>query len=48
MTLTCYPSDRDGLPEYYEAQKDEQLKSAKEGKAKWKHELASNSEAEVC
>lgn len=39
--------DREGLPEYYEAQKEDQLKSSKEGKAKWKAELASNSEAEV-
>lgn len=42
------PTDREGLPEYYEAQKDDQVKSSKEGKAKWKAELASNSEAEVC
>lgn len=42
------PTDRDGLPEYYEQQKEELLKSLKEGKAKWKAELASNSEAEVC
>lgn len=47
--LTSHPStDREGLPEFYEAQKHEQLKDSKEGKAKWKQELASNSEAEVC
>ncbi|KAJ5246383.1 hypothetical protein N7468_001366 [Penicillium chermesinum] len=40
-------TDRDDLAEYYEAHKEEQLKSTKEGKGKWKHELASNSEAEV-
>lgn len=40
-------ADRDDLPDHYEAQKEDQLKSTKEGKAKWKAELASNSEADV-
>ncbi|KAJ5165930.1 hypothetical protein N7492_006226 [Penicillium capsulatum] len=39
--------DREGLSEHYEAQKDDQVKSSKEGKAKWKAELASDSEADV-
>ncbi|RHZ60244.1 hypothetical protein CDV55_101769 [Aspergillus turcosus] len=39
--------NRDNLDEFYEAEKQDQLKSAKEGKAKWKGELASNSEASV-
>lgn len=40
--------DRDSLPEEYEAHKEEQLDLArKTGKGKWKHELASNSEAAV-
>ncbi|KAB8233793.1 hypothetical protein ETB97_012241 [Aspergillus alliaceus] len=39
--------NRDDLPNHYEEAKQEQLKSTKEGKAKWKQELASNSEASV-
>ncbi|KAL1863510.1 hypothetical protein Plec18170_000346 [Paecilomyces lecythidis] len=39
--------NRDELDKEYEAQKEEQLRSTKEGKAKWKQELASNSEASV-
>ncbi|KAE8150583.1 hypothetical protein BDV25DRAFT_154071 [Aspergillus avenaceus] len=39
--------NRDDLPETYEAEKQDQLKNSKEGKAKWKQELASNSEASV-
>lgn len=40
-------SDRDNLANVYEAEKDHQLKDEKEGKAHWKQELASNSEASV-
>lgn len=40
-------ADRDDLPNIYEAQKEDQVKSSKEGKAKWKGELATNSEADV-
>ncbi|GFF42170.1 hypothetical protein IFM61606_01858 [Aspergillus udagawae] len=39
--------NRDDLDSFYEAEKQDQLKSTKEGKAKWKGELASNSEASV-
>ncbi|KAF4290724.1 hypothetical protein KXV50_001247 [Aspergillus fumigatus] len=39
--------NRDDLDSYYEAEKEDLLKSTKEGKAKWKGELASNSEASV-
>ncbi|KAJ5102048.1 hypothetical protein NUU61_004270 [Penicillium alfredii] len=39
--------NRDDLPNFYEAQKEDQVKNSKEGKAKWKAELASNSEADV-
>ncbi|GES60223.1 hypothetical protein M752DRAFT_278203 [Aspergillus terreus] len=39
--------NRDNLDHVYESEKQEQLKSSKEGKAKWKQELASNSEASV-
>lgn len=39
--------DRDDLPDHYEAQKDQQLKSRETGQAKWNSELASNSEADV-
>lgn len=39
--------DRDNLANVYEAEKDHQLKDEKEGKAHWKQELASNSEASV-
>lgn len=41
------PLDRDDLPNYYEAHKEEQVKNAEKGKGKWSSELASNSEAEV-
>ncbi|EAW14439.1 uncharacterized protein ACLA_074760 [Aspergillus clavatus NRRL 1] len=41
------PTDRDNLDSYYEAEKQDQLKSTKEGNAKWKGGLASNSEASV-
>lgn len=41
-------TDRDDLNNVYEAEKDDQVKSSKEGKARWKGELASNSEAFVC
>ena len=39
--------DRDNLGAVYEAEKDDQVASTKEGVAKWKGELASNSEASV-
>ncbi|KAL4893520.1 hypothetical protein BDV59DRAFT_177533 [Aspergillus ambiguus] len=39
--------NRDDLHNVYEAEKQDQLKHTKEGKAKWKQELASNSEASV-
>ncbi|PWY89021.1 hypothetical protein BO70DRAFT_393539 [Aspergillus heteromorphus CBS 117.55] len=39
--------NREDLGTHYESHKHEQLKSSKEGKAKWKQELASNSEASV-
>merc|ERR1712187_85132 len=39
--------NRDNLANVYEAEKDHQLKDEKEGKAHWKQELASNSEASV-
>ncbi|KAJ5178329.1 uncharacterized protein N7500_001028 [Penicillium coprophilum] len=39
--------NRDDLATYYEAQKQQVLKGIKEGTAKWKYELASNSEADV-
>ncbi|KAI9035629.1 uncharacterized protein KD926_003198 [Aspergillus affinis] len=37
--------NREDLHNIYESSKEEQLKSTKEGKAHWKQELASNSEA---
>lgn len=40
--------DRDELDAVYEAEKDDQVMNSKEGKARWKGELASNSEASVC
>lgn len=40
--------DRDNLSNIYEAEKEHQVKDRKEGKAHWKQELASNSEASVC
>ncbi|KAJ5106745.1 hypothetical protein N7456_003420 [Penicillium angulare] len=40
-------TNRDDLPEHYENQKNQQVKKAKEGTAKWHEGLASNSEADV-
>lgn len=40
--------DREELHNVYESEKEDQLKNSKEGKAHWKQELASNSEASVC
>lgn len=40
-------ADRDNLDAVYQAEKDDQVMSSKEGKARWKGELASNSEASV-
>lgn len=39
--------NRDELDAVYEAEKDDQVMNSKEGKARWKGELASNSEASV-
>ncbi|KAJ5159774.1 uncharacterized protein N7482_006778 [Penicillium canariense] len=39
--------NRDDLPDHYESQKEQQLKSHKEGQGKWNPDLASNSEADV-
>ncbi|GLB07315.1 hypothetical protein AtubIFM57258_002645 [Aspergillus tubingensis] len=39
--------NRDDLANIYEAEKHDQVKSSKEGKAKWKQEIASDSEASV-
>ncbi|KAE8380163.1 hypothetical protein BDV26DRAFT_290721 [Aspergillus bertholletiae] len=39
--------NRDDLHITYEAHKQDQLKSTKEGRGKWKQELASNSEASI-
>lgn len=39
--------DRDDMNNVYEAEKEHQLKDTHEGKAHWKQELASNSEASV-
>ncbi|KAI2814270.1 hypothetical protein CBS63078_9355 [Aspergillus niger] len=39
--------NREDLGSIYEAEKHDQLKSTKEGKAKWKQEIASDSEASV-
>ncbi|KAJ5587108.1 uncharacterized protein N7459_002873 [Penicillium hispanicum] len=39
--------NREDLPEHYESHKEHQVKTSKEGQAKWKAELASNSEADV-
>ncbi|KAF7592929.1 hypothetical protein BBP40_012251 [Aspergillus hancockii] len=39
--------NREDLHNHYESEKQEQLKSSKEGTNKWKQELASNSEASV-
>ncbi|PLB51096.1 hypothetical protein P170DRAFT_474644 [Aspergillus steynii IBT 23096] len=39
--------NRDELHNIYEQEKEDTVKSSKEGKAKWKQELASNSEASV-
>lgn len=41
------PVDREDLPEHYASHKEHQVKTSKEGKAKWRAELASNSEADV-
>ncbi|CAG8159913.1 unnamed protein product [Penicillium olsonii] len=38
---------RDNLADHYESHKQEGLKESKEGKGKWKSELASTSEADV-
>ncbi|KAJ5697910.1 hypothetical protein N7488_011594 [Penicillium malachiteum] len=38
---------RDNLSSHYEAEKADQLKRTKEGTAKWREGLASNSEADV-
>ncbi|KAJ5943381.1 hypothetical protein N7516_003549 [Penicillium verrucosum] len=38
---------RENLSYHYESHKEEGIKSTKEGKGKWKSELASNSEADV-
>ncbi|CAL5873361.1 uncharacterized protein PFLUO_LOCUS7633 [Penicillium psychrofluorescens] len=46
-TLKESDKNRDDLPNYYEAHKEEQVKNAEKGKGKWSSELASNSEAEV-
>ncbi|KAJ5200478.1 hypothetical protein N7491_008716 [Penicillium cf. griseofulvum] len=40
-------TNREDLTIHYESHKQENLKSTKEGKGKWKAELASNSEADV-
>ncbi|OJJ51165.1 hypothetical protein ASPZODRAFT_12004 [Penicilliopsis zonata CBS 506.65] len=40
-------TNRDNLGTYYEAEKQDQLKSTYQGKAKWKQELASSSESSV-
>ncbi|OOF91639.1 hypothetical protein ASPCADRAFT_9563 [Aspergillus carbonarius ITEM 5010] len=39
--------NREDLGSIYEAEKHDQLRSTKEGKAKWKQEIASDSEASV-
>lgn len=40
--------DRDNMDAVYEERKDDQVISSKEGKARWRDDLASNSEAGVC
>ncbi|EYE96627.1 uncharacterized protein EURHEDRAFT_411133 [Aspergillus ruber CBS 135680] len=40
-------TNRDDMSSVYEAEKEHQSKDRKEGKAHWKQELASNSEASV-
>ncbi|RMJ21938.1 hypothetical protein PHISP_07187 [Aspergillus sp. HF37] len=40
-------TNRDNMNEVYEARKDDQVVSSKEGKARWRDDLASNSEADV-
>ncbi|KAL1971297.1 hypothetical protein VTN77DRAFT_249 [Rasamsonia byssochlamydoides] len=47
LSLKESDRNRDDLEKEYEASKEENLRSVKEGKAKWKQELASNSEANV-
>ncbi|KAJ5690513.1 hypothetical protein N7462_004905 [Penicillium macrosclerotiorum] len=39
--------NRDDLPNIYEIQRDHQVKTGKEGNAKWNSDLASNSEADI-
>lgn len=39
--------DRDDLDKVYAAHKDEQLQHTREGKARWRQELASSSESAV-
>ncbi|KAL4923981.1 uncharacterized protein BDV17DRAFT_295886 [Aspergillus undulatus] len=39
--------NREELSNHYEAEKQDQIKSQKEGRAKWNQNLASNSEASV-
>lgn len=46
-TLKEGDQNRDHLGEEYEAQKQDQLRSTRAGRARWKQELASNSEASV-
>ncbi|KAJ5610945.1 methyltransferase domain family protein [Penicillium lagena] len=46
-TLKESDKNRDDLPNFYEAQKNNQVENAKNGKAKWNAELASVSEADV-
>ncbi|KAL1998853.1 hypothetical protein VTN02DRAFT_5487 [Thermoascus thermophilus] len=46
-TLKEDDRNRDGLHEEYEVHKQDQLRSSKDGRAKWKQELASNSEASI-
>ncbi|KAJ5782586.1 hypothetical protein N7457_004360 [Penicillium paradoxum] len=38
---------RENLAEHYESHKQEGIRNSKQGKGKWKSELASNSEADV-
>ncbi|KAJ6113534.1 hypothetical protein N7523_006851 [Penicillium sp. IBT 18751x] len=46
-TLKESDKNRDDLSNIYEAEKEQQLKSTKEGKASWNQDLASNSEADI-
>jgi hypothetical protein len=45
--LTDTPVDRDDVGDVYEGAKEDNIRRVKEGKGKWKEELASNSEAAV-